>query len=280
MPASRIQTEVLRILAGQRNPESYVAGGVPINRSGPRISSDIDIFHDRQERAAEAARQDAGILVAAGFEVEWLRELPTIVSALVRSGHEATKLEWIADSDYRFFPAIQDDEFGYVLSLADLAVNKAMAAAGRREVRDIVDLVTLHEQFLPLGAVIWAAVDVAPGFTPEGLIAEIRRNSRYPAIAFKEIETDTPIDAGDVMRRLRDALGAAEAFVVQMPSDKAGRLFLENGVPVQPDPKRLSNYVEHAATRRGHWPSSPETSRAMLERYLAMPRSARSREQT
>ena len=55
-----------------------------------------------------------------------------------------------------------------------------MAAAGRREVRDVVDLVTVHERILPLGAVIWAAVEKAPGFTPEGLIAEIRRNANYP----------------------------------------------------------------------------------------------------
>ena len=67
------------------------------------------------------------------------------------------------------------------------------AAAGRREARDIVDLVTLHEQFLPLGASVWAAVETAPGFTPEGLIAEIRRNSRYPAEAFAEIDAVPPI---------------------------------------------------------------------------------------
>ncbi len=44
-------------------------------------------------------------------------------------------------------------------------MNKAMAAAGRREVRDLVDLVTVHGTILPLGAVIWAAVEKSPGFT-------------------------------------------------------------------------------------------------------------------
>lgn len=268
MPVTKLQADVLRLLAGQRDPESFVAGGVPINRAGPRISSDIDIFHDRAERAAQAALADARILEGAGYSVEVLRELPSIVSAAVRSADGTTKLEWVADSDYRFFPAVKDDEFGYVLSLADLAINKVMAAAGRREVRDIVDVVTLHERFLPLGAVVWAAVEVAPGFTPEGLIAEIRRNSRYPAIAFQEVEATTPIDADDIVTRLRSALAAAEDFVARMPSDKAGRLFLEDGLPVQPDPSRISDYVEHTATRRGHWPSSPEISRAMLERYL------------
>jgi len=47
-------------------------------------------------------------------------------------------------------------------------MNKVMAAAGRRELRDILDLVTIHETILPLGPLIWAAVEKAPGFTPEG----------------------------------------------------------------------------------------------------------------
>jgi hypothetical protein len=47
MPLSRIQTEVLRLLASHRDPESYVAGATPLNRDAPRYSSHIDVFHDR-----------------------------------------------------------------------------------------------------------------------------------------------------------------------------------------------------------------------------------------
>jgi hypothetical protein len=79
----------------------------------------------------------------------------------------------VVDSDYRFFPVVRDDMFGHVLHPVDLAMNKLMAAAGRRELRD---LVTVHETILPSGAVVWAALDKSPGFTPEGLIEEIRRD--------------------------------------------------------------------------------------------------------
>jgi hypothetical protein len=48
-------------------------------------------------------------------------------------------------------------------------------------VRDLVDLVTVHKTILPLGALFWAAAEKSPGFTPEGLIAQIRRNAHYPA---------------------------------------------------------------------------------------------------
>jgi hypothetical protein len=49
-----------------------------------------------------------------------------------------------------------------VLHPVDLATNKVMAAAGRREVRDIVYVVSIHETILPVGASLstslWAAV--------------------------------------------------------------------------------------------------------------------------
>jgi len=180
VPLPRIQIDVLRLLAAHRDPESYVAGVTPINRDTPRYSSDIVVFHDRAERVSAAATADARTLEGAGYRITWLRQLPLVYTAEVARGQDSTRLEWVIDSDFRFFAAIRDALFGYVLHPVDLATNKVMAAAGCREVRDLVDLVTVDETILSLGAVIWAAVEKAPGFTPGGLIAEIRRNSHYP----------------------------------------------------------------------------------------------------
>lgn len=271
MPLSSLQIDILRLLASHRDPESFVAGSTPLNRNTLRYSGDIDVFHDREERVAAAALDDARTLQAAGYAVTWLRQLPSIHSALIASGNELTRLEWVADSDYRFFPAQKDEVSGYVLHPVDLAINKAMAAAGRREVRDFVDLVTAHETILPLGATVWAAVDKSPGFTPEGLIAEIRRNARYSAADWKALVTAEPINPVAVLARLRTALEQAEAFVARMPTEKAGLLFLENGRVVQPDPEHLDRYRTHAGQRRGHWPASAEISSAMLERYNRNP---------
>ena len=47
VPLSNIQTEILRLIAANRDPESYVAGASPLNRDAPRISDDIGVFHDR-----------------------------------------------------------------------------------------------------------------------------------------------------------------------------------------------------------------------------------------
>lgn len=271
MPLSKIQRAVLRLLAAHRDPQSYVAGSTPLNRDASRYSADIDIFHDRAERVAAAALDDARALAEGGYTVTWLRQLPLVYTADVAREGAGTHLEWVADSDYRFFPTVPDEMFGYMLHPADLAINKVMAAAGRREVRDLVDLVIIHETVLPLGAAIWAAVEKSPGFTPEGLIAEIRRNANYPAAEWRALASSEPLDAGDFMRRLRTALDDAEAFVTRMPTEKLGLLFVKNGVPVQPDPDHLDDCQSHAGQRQGHWPSSPEIAAAMFERYGARP---------
>jgi hypothetical protein len=268
VPLPKIQTEILRLLASYRDPESYVAGATtPLNVRRPRYSRDIDVFHDREDRVAQAALGDAGVLEGEGYEVSWLRRLPLIYTAAVRKTGAGTQLEWVVDSDYRFFPTVPDETFGYMLHPLDLAMNKVMAAAGRREVRDLVDVVTIAETVLPLGAVIWAAVDKAPGFTPEGLIAEIRRNSNYSTVEWSTLTTSEPLDPKDITRRLRAALDEAEAFVAKMPTEKAGLLFLKDGQVVEPNPDRLEDYQTHGGQRRGQWPSSAEISNAMFERY-------------
>ena len=76
VPLSKIQIDVLRLLAAHRDPESDVAGATPLNRDAPRYSVDIHVFHDRQERVASAALSDAQALAAAGYAVAWLRQLP------------------------------------------------------------------------------------------------------------------------------------------------------------------------------------------------------------
>jgi len=267
VPLSKPRREIFRLLATHRDPESFVAGSTFLARQDARYSDDIDIFHDREERVARSAEDDVAALKSAGMDVNWQRREPLFYQALVNQGGESTKLEWVVDSDFRFYPAQRDAEFGYVLHPTDLATNKIMAAAGRREPRDIVDLVEIHDHILPLGAVAWAAVGRSLGFTPEGLINEVRRLARYTAADFERVASEPPVDRAETMRRLRRALDDADAFVRRMPTDKIGVLFLKDGSPVQPDPDYLDAYTMHGGARRGHWPSSAEISSAMLRHH-------------
>jgi hypothetical protein len=150
----------------------------------------------------QAAEQDTAFLQEHGYTLQWLRRSPLIYTVLAAREGETTKLEWVVDSDFRFFPTIRDEVFGYVLHPVDLATNKVAAAYGRREPRDVVDLLTIHERILPLGAVVWASVGKTLGFTPEGVINEIRRTARYTEADFRRVASDPPIDPTATMMRL------------------------------------------------------------------------------
>ena len=91
VPLSKIQIDVLRLLAANRDPESYIAGATPLNRDTARYSDDIDVFHDREERVAAAALHDATVLETAGYRVTWLRQLPLIYTAEVTHGDASTR---------------------------------------------------------------------------------------------------------------------------------------------------------------------------------------------
>lgn len=64
MPLTKLQFYVLRILAAQRSPDSYIAGGIALNIDGPRFSEDVDIFQDSEERLVAAAEADGAALAA------------------------------------------------------------------------------------------------------------------------------------------------------------------------------------------------------------------------
>lgn len=268
MPLTNLQADILKIIAAHRSGESFVAGGTALNRHGPRTSNDIDIFHDEAQSLEVTADADAAALLGAGLEVRWIEPRTSAkIGAQISRGHDSTRLDWVADSDFRFFPAMQDDLFGFVLHPVDLATNKAAAAADRREPRDIIDLLTIHESILPLGATIAAALGRFPGQSPEGMLSEIRRHARLTASELRALATTQPLDAAALYARVHRMLEDAERFINGLPSDAIGCLFLEDGKPVQPDVDELGRYRRHEATRRGHWPSMSEVESAMIERH-------------
>jgi hypothetical protein len=254
VPLTKLQIYALRVLAAQRSPDSYVAGGVALNRAG-----------------VTAAEADAAALVEAGLKLSWGRVQTGKRQAQIEGLGEAMQLEWVADSDFRFFSAQPDELFGYALHPVDLATNKASAAADRREPRDIIDLVTIHESILPLGAVICAAVGRFPGLSPEEMLSEITRHSRFTAEEFRVLATERPLEVSDVHRRIRNMIEDAERFISEIPSDDVGVVFLDGDKPIQPEMGALAKYQRRSGARRGMWPSSAGITDAMLDRYQESP---------
>ena len=267
MPLTPFQSEILRRLASNRSPESFVGGATPIIVSSSRISRDVDVYHDRPERMAEAMERDAETLLAAGFLVEWRHRHPTHAQAVVRRRDDSFVLEWVVDSDFRFFPAVPDEQFGFRLHPVDIATNKLLAAAGRREPRDAVDLVRLHRTLLPIGYLAWAATAKDPGLTPYFILNELMRTARYRQEELEPLTLTEAVDAAELRRAIRTAVEEGRALIDRLPPDDVGCIYLDaEGNPAAPDPARLEEYRRHFGSRSGHWPTSSEILSEMARR--------------
>jgi len=181
VPLTRFQKEILALLARNRAPDSYLAGGAALHfqPNSLRYSNDLDYFHDSEERVTSAYGADRELLLGEGYGVEVLLSQPGFLRATVARHDGATRVDWAHDSAWRFMPPVRDELGGYLLHEVDLAVNKVLALAGRDEPRDFVDILFVHDRVLPLGALCWAAAGKDPGFTPLSLLEMLRRRGRH-----------------------------------------------------------------------------------------------------
>lgn len=227
MPLTDFQRELLATLAPARTPESYLAGGAALHISpnSVRYSHDLDFFHDSAERVAAAFSEDGDLLEAAGCTLDVALSQPGFIRAIVRKGEDATRVDWAHDSAWRFLPPVKDELGGYVLHEIDLAVNKTLALAGRDEARDLVDILYAHDDILPLGALVWAAVGKDPGFTPLSLLEQLKRVGRYRPEEIERLDLAVPFDLVEGKERWLAALAEAEEFVRSRPGDEIGCLY-------------------------------------------------------
>lgn len=260
MPLSTVQADVLRLIAVNRSPDSYVAGATVLHRAEntPRYSADLDLFHDLEDVVAQSADADAETLGNAGHEVSWLLRTPSFHRAVVRVGVRSLKIEWAQDSAFRFYPIQHDERFGYRLHDTDAAINKVLALAGRSEIRDFVDVLHLDETHLPLGALTWAACGKDPGFTPEFLLEHAARHVAYTQEELDRLSLREPLQLGDLKRCWLGALERARTLVAGLPPDEIGCLYVDDDRrPVAPDPTSESfrSLVRHRGCVRGAWPT-------------------------
>ncbi len=255
MALTPFQRDVCRLLADgrRRAGDSFAAGGAALNAAlrAPRVSRDVDFFHDTADAVARAWDRDRAALEAAGFSVATRRERPGYVDAEVARADGRLVMEWARDSAFRFFPLVEDDDLGLALHPFDLATNKVLALVGRLEARDWVDVLTCDARLQPIGYLAWAACGKDPGFTPSGILAQARRSSRYSAeeVAALAFE-DSPPRASDLSRRWRAALDAADAVVDRLPAPRAGEAVLTPaGRPFTGDAAALDAALENRGVR-------------------------------
>ena len=129
MPLTDFQRQILGLLATNRSPDSYLAGGAAIHfaPNSARFSNDLNFFHDSIERVARAFRDDSRLLEEQGYELDLEITQPGFLRATVRRDDKATQIDWAHDSAWRFMPPVKDELGGFLLHEVDLAINKTAA---------------------------------------------------------------------------------------------------------------------------------------------------------
>jgi len=260
MPISDLQADILSCIAVNRSPDSYLAGATVLHRKpkSPRYSQDLDFFHDVSDSIASSAERDAETLQAAGYRFEWLLRTPSFYRAVVIVQQQQLKLEWAQDSAFRFFPVETDARLGYRLHDADAATNKMLALAGRSEIRDFVDILFLHETYLSLGALVWAACGKDPGFTPDLLLDQAGRHTAYTQQDLDQLSLREPLDLRTMKKCWMAASEDAKSLVDALPPQELGCLYLNaQQHPVNPDPQSdaFGTLTRHQGCIRGAWPT-------------------------
>jgi hypothetical protein len=227
MPLTPFQEQVASLLAVDRSPDSYLAGGAAMHiaPTSQRYSNDLDYFQDSVERVASAFAADRARLEAHGFVVEVALEQAGFARAVVTKGRDATKVDWAHDAAWRFLPPLQHPVVGYLLHPIDLAVNKLLALVGRDEPRDFLDIMFAHRSILSLGALCWAGAGKDPGFTPALLLSLLRRRGRNRPEDLARLRLREQPDLVALKREWLGALEQAEAFVELRPADELGCLY-------------------------------------------------------
>jgi hypothetical protein len=267
MGVTPYQRVICRLIAANRmqTEQAYVAGGVALNLllDTPRVSMDIDLFHDTAEALAATWEADHQLLLENEFAVDVVRERPTFVEAVVRKSGESVVIQWTQDSAYRFFPLLRHDELGLTLHPFDHATNKVLALAGRLEARDWIDLINCHHKVQHVGFLIWAACGKDPGFGPELLLNEATRSSHYTNAEIEELSFDgSPPEIAELSKEWKAILREADEIINTLPADDVGKCVLSSdGQPYQGTVQELANALArselffHSGSIRGAFPN-------------------------
>ncbi len=266
MPLTEFQRAICRILAAKRVEmgDAYVAGGAALNESlqAPRVSRDVDLFHDTREAVLVTSSADRALLAEAGHEIRVLRDFPSFVEAEIHRGSESVILQWVQDSAFRFFPLIHHPDFGLVLHPLDLAINKVLALIGRIEIRDWVDVISCHTRLQPFGCLVWAAVGKDPGLNPQFILDQAARSTHYSKDEYALLDfAGAPPDPAALKSSWHTMLREGAEIVELLPESHLGCCVLgADGSPFNGSPGELAALLQrdeihfHPGSIRGAWP--------------------------
>lgn len=214
MPVSGHQRDIACIALGATHEFGVaIGGGVALNLAGitDRPTDDVDLFIrlGRHIPAAAAAAEKA--LTAAGYRCKVIDRLgddlemfggevyKMLAIVVISSDGSEVEIE-LANFSYREAVA---GELGPMVSLPDLAGFKAAAFAGRRAVRDPVDIAELLGRF-SAGELMSLAAERDPGLVAEDFADAGYWVSRRPDSAFARCLADAGRDIEWFRKRMAD----------------------------------------------------------------------------
>ena len=271
MPLDELQTAILKLLALNRTPQSVFAGGSVLQRHGHRLSDDQDIFHDGEVDLHGASDADVRLLETNGYACRRTRVFEGFVEYEVGTAHLGfTRIQWVQAGEWNFFAPVPDPEYGWRLHYADLATNKVLAAAGRKEVRDFVDLSLIQDSIMPLWHALWAAPGKDEEWSPGSLVERIRAHAGFRQTDVERILSLDDINIGDILRQVRAALDVAVSVFPVLPPETVGKLFIDVNGDVLQDPMHVTvSGVRAVEPRRGGaWASGPDIDHAIIKRVI------------
>ena len=248
MPLDEFQKGVSAIISQGRSPGSPFAGGAVIQQHGVRPRPDQDIFTVGEEPLDRLVQADRLALEAGGYTVQMRRSWPGFRECMVvKPMIGTTLLQWTAGLAREYYAPVPDPLFGHRLHFADLAVNKAIAAASRMRKRDFVDLWMLDRHVMPLWRMACAAPGKETDLNPFSLIerASLNWSMTIRRADPGDILTLTAdISLEEIGAGLRNAMHEARLVLRDVDPECYGRL--QTGASGQP-------LLSRAITAGGSW---------------------------
>jgi len=269
VPLDDLQKATLAVLLPARTPRGVFAGDSVLHRHGYRLSFDQDIFHAEGVDVLDIAERDLASLTKAGFTIERAKKYDGFVEAIVGTAERGwTKLQWVEAGSWSFFSPVPDPDYGYRLHIVDLAINKVLAAGGRREPRDFVDLVLIHRHIIPLWHALWAAPGKDSNWSPLSLAEQIIRKNDFHQRDFDDsVLSVVPLSASDIGATIREAIEEARGVFRHLPGATAGSLLVDGfGRPITaPALAERDGIRSLQAERGGGWPSGPAIDHLLID---------------
>jgi hypothetical protein len=258
MPVTTFQSKIASLLSTNRSEGSYLAGGAAMHfePNSIRFSRDLDYFHDSEELVAKAFQADHETLVQNKIEVLVELQQPGYIRAVVKQGQDTTKIEWAQDSAWRFMPVVLDQKVGFKLHVVDLAINKVLALSGRDEPRDFLDVMYACDHILALPGLIWAACGKDPGYSPDSLLALLRRKGKYRPEDFSRLDLNVEVKLRELKEKWLKALENAAQVIAYLPANELGCLYHNSKTEnfVVPAKARATEIVVHYGAYGGVLP--------------------------